>query len=168
MVDSALLILWGIALVLGLMVARRGTARLYEALSAAAQNLVAVTPRICAALLLAGFVAKLVPSEAIGHAIGYDTGWRGIALATVFGGMMPSGPMIAFPVVVVLRHADAGVPQIVAFLTAWSVFAWHRVLTWEVTLLGWQLVVVRLTASLTLPLIAGALALALCATTGYR
>jgi uncharacterized membrane protein YraQ (UPF0718 family) len=167
MLDSAL-ILWGIALVLGVMVARRGRAPLLEALSAAGQNLVAITPRIGMALLLAGFVAKLVPSEAIGHAIGHETGWSGIVLATVFGGMMPSGPMIAFPVVVVLRHADAGVPQIVAFLTAWSVFAWHRVLTWEMTMLGWQFVAVRLASSLTLPLIAGAVAMMVCAVTGYR
>ena len=89
-------------------------------------------PRICLALLLAGFIAKLIPTEFIGHLIGYASGWSGIALAILFGGMMPSGPMIAFPVVVVLRGADAGAPQIVAFLTAWSVFAWHRVLIYEV------------------------------------
>lgn len=48
-----------------------------------------IVPRICLALILAGFVAKLMPTEIIGRLIGYDTGWRGIALAIAFGGMMP-------------------------------------------------------------------------------
>jgi hypothetical protein len=43
----------------------------------------------------------------------------------------------------------------VAFLTAWSVFAFHRVLIYEITLMGWRFSAVRLTSSLVLPPLAG-------------
>ncbi len=167
MPDSAV-ILWGIAGLLGVLVARRDRTKFVEALRSAVLTLISILPRLCVAMILAGFVAKLIPSETIGHLIGYDTGWRGIALATLFGGSMPSGPMVAFPVVVVLRNAEAGLPQIVAFLTAWSVFAWHRVLTYEISILGWQFVSVRLMSSLVLPLIASAIAFAICQVMGLR
>lgn len=167
MFDSAS-ILWLIALVFGILVARRDINLFARAVRSAVENLAVIMPRICLALLLAGFVAKLIPTEMIGHLIGYDSGWRGIALACVFGGMMPSGPMIAFPVVVVLRGAEAGAPQIITFLTAWSVFAWHRMLIYEINMLGWHFTAVRLGSSLALPPIAGVLAFALCQATGLR
>lgn len=167
MLDSAVF-LWLLAAVLGTVLAVRYPERLPPALRVAALNLVAITPRLSVALILAGFVAKLIPTETIGSMIGYDSGWQGIVLGCLFGGMMPSGPMIAFPVVVVLRHADAGAPQVVAFLTAWSVFAWHRMLAYEITMLGWPFTAVRLISSLALPFVAGALALVLCGLTGVR
>jgi uncharacterized membrane protein YraQ (UPF0718 family) len=168
MVDSNAVVLWGIAAVLGILVARRGHAELLFAVRAAGEQLALVLPRICLALLLAGFIGRLLPGEMIGHMIGYDSGWNGILLACLLGGMMPSGPMIAFPIVVVLRHNGAGVPQIVAFVTAWSVFAWHRVLTYEIAMLGWQFTAVRVMSSLVLPLIGASIAVLLCLATGMR
>lgn len=44
----------------------------------------------------------------------------------------------------------AGLPQLVAFLTAWSVLALHRVLMYEAALMGWLFSVTRLTSSLIL------------------
>ncbi len=167
MLDSAAF-LWLLALVLGIMVARRDVAVLKRALRSALDNLIAIMPRIGLALLLAGFVGKLIPTEVVGHLIGVETGWRGIAIASVLGGAMPSGPMVAFPVVVLLRNADAGIPQVVAFLTAWSVFAWHRVLIYEVAMLGWHFAAVRMASSLVLPFIAGGIAILLVQWTGMR
>jgi uncharacterized membrane protein YraQ (UPF0718 family) len=167
MPDSAV-VLWGIAGILGILVARRDRMQFVDAMRSSLLTLISVLPRLCVAMILAGFIAKLIPSETIGHLIGYDTGWRGIALATLFGGLMPSGPMVAFPVVVVLRNADAGLPQIVAFLTAWSVFAWHRVLTYEVAILGWRFVTIRLMSSIVLPLVASLVAMVICEVMGLR
>lgn len=167
MLDSAI-VLWGLAGSLGAFLAWRHPSRLGEAVRVAMLNIAAITPRLCVAVILAGFIGKLIPADAIGSMIGYDSGWSGLALGCLFGGMMPSGPMIAFPIVVVLRSADAGAPQIVAFLTAWSVFAWHRVLTYELTMVGWQFTAVRLVSSLILPFVAGALVLGICSVTGLR
>ena len=49
----------------------------------------------------------------------------------------------------------------IAFLTAWSVFAFHRVLIYEITLMGWRFSAVRLISSLILPPLAGLLAMIL-------
>lgn len=51
-----------------------------------------------------------------------------------------------------------GFAPLVALMTAWSVLAVHRVLSFELPLMGPRFVSMRLLASLPLPLIAGALA----------
>ena len=102
----------------------------------------------------------------IGHLIGYETGLNGILLATAFGGFTPAGPIVAFPIVVVLLNAGAGFPQVVAFLTAWSVFAFHRVMIYEAPLMGFRFVGVRLLSSLILPPIAGLITWGLLELTG--
>jgi hypothetical protein len=42
-----------------------------------------------------------------------------------------------------------------ALLTAWSVYAMHRILTWEYPVLGWRFVALRLASSFFLPVTAG-------------
>jgi uncharacterized membrane protein YraQ (UPF0718 family) len=168
MLDASAIILWSLVAILGTLVARRSSAAFLSAIKTAALQLVAVLPRIILALLLAGFIAKLLPTDMIGHMIGYDSGVWGVLIAAAFGAFMPAGPMIAFPLVIVLRQADAGIPQIIAFLTGWSVIAWHRVLVYEVAIMGWQFTAIRMGSSLVLPLIAAALAFVACAVTGMR
>jgi uncharacterized membrane protein YraQ (UPF0718 family) len=137
------------------MAVRKGPGVAQKGLENALGRLLGIIPRIGVALLLAGFVAKLTPGEPIAALIGPESGWRGILIASVTGGFVPAGPIISFPLVVVLAKAGAGIPQLVAFLTAWSVFAFHRVLIYEITLMGWRFSAVRLTSSLVLPPLAG-------------
>jgi uncharacterized membrane protein YraQ (UPF0718 family) len=127
----------------------------------AVHQLLRIVPRIVLALLIAGFVGQLIPSEFVASRIGPQSGAEGIFLASVVGGFIPGGPMISFPTVVVLREAGAGLPQLVALLTAWSVFAFHRVLVYESTLMGWRFSGMRLLSSLVLPPLAGFTALLL-------
>jgi uncharacterized membrane protein YraQ (UPF0718 family) len=155
---SSTVILWGLALVLGLMALRRGRGTVRRGLEVSLERFVAIIPRIAVALVTAGFVARLVPGEPIAALIGPESGWRGILIASLTGGFVPAGPIISFPLVVVLYKAGAGIPQLVAFLTAWSVFAFHRVLIYESTLMGWRFSAVRLTSSLVLPPLSGFLA----------
>lgn len=148
-------VLWGLVLVLGVWAARRpGRPHRAAAISGAGQ-FVRLLPRLACALLAAGFLGELIPGEVVGSYLGPDSGAAGILLASAIGGFTPGGPMISFPTVVVLREAGAGLPQLVAFLTAWSVFAFHRVLVYESTLMGWRFSGVRLISSLVLPPIAG-------------
>ena len=155
MTTSSTLLLWGLALVLGLMALRRGRGTARRGLEVSLERFVAIIPRIAVALVTAGFVARLVPGEPIAALIGPESGWRGILIASLTGGFVPAGPIISFPLVVVLYKAGAGIPQLVAFLTAWSVFAFHRVLIYESTLMGWRFSAVRLTSSLVLPPLSG-------------
>ena len=103
----------------------------------------------------------LVPGEPVARYIGPDSGFPALLVASVVGGFVPGGPILSFPLVVVLYKAEAGLPQLIAFLTAWSVFAFHRVLIYELTIMGWRFSAVRLLSSLVLPPIAGLLAMAL-------
>jgi transposase-like protein len=61
-----------------------------------------------------------------------------------------------FPVNAVAR--TRGVAQMVALVTGWSIFAIHRIVTWEYPLLGWRFVALRVLAAAPLPIIAGLLA----------
>jgi hypothetical protein len=83
---------------------------------------------------------------------------NGIAIASVAGGLMPGGPFVTFPLVRAFAKAGAGVPQMAALITGWSIFALHRILTWEYPVLGWRFVAIRLVAAAPLPILAGLLA----------
>lgn len=152
-----------VAALLGLIALRKGAAVAGEGLLHAARQFIVVMPRLLLATLTAGFVGVLTPSEPIAELIGADSGIRGILIASVVGGFVPSGPIISFPIVVVLSHAGAGVPQLVAFVTAWSVFAFHRVLIYESTMMGWRFSAIRLASSAVLPPVAGLAALGMSA-----
>jgi hypothetical protein len=71
---------------------------------------------------------------------------------------MPGGPFVTFPLVLAFAKAGAGVPQMAALITGWSIFALHRILTWEYPVLGWRFVAIRLIAAAPLPILAGLLA----------
>lgn len=165
---ASTIVMWLIVLGLGYVVARRGRNVANKAVRAAAEQLLVILPKVCFALLAAGFIAKLMPAELIKDKIGPDSGIAGVLIATIAGGLLPSGPIISFPIIVVLRQAGAGLPQIIAFLTAWSVFALHRVLAWEVTLLGWQFALVRMASSIVLPFVAAGITAAICQVSGIR
>lgn len=111
--------------------------------------------RLPMALLAAAFLAVLIPEQAIASLFGEASGWPGILAASVLGGFLPGGPVVAFPLVVVLLDAGAGTPQLIALITAWSVLAFHRVAAFELPMLGVRATVARLIASLPLPVIAG-------------
>jgi uncharacterized membrane protein YraQ (UPF0718 family) len=109
----------------------------------------------CVALPMAAFLSELVPADIATEWLGDDSGLQGIMLASVAGGIMPGGPFVTFPLVITFSKAGAGVAQMTALLTAWSVYALHRILTWEYPVLGWRFVAMRLASSFFLPVLAG-------------
>lgn len=148
--------LWLLALALGITVwVKHGRVDGLKAVKAAAQRAFRVLPRIAVAVLTAGFAARLIPSGVVAQHIGPDSGLHGMLIAMLVGGLIPSGPIISFPLVVVLSEAGAGMPQLITLLTAWSVFAIHRVFIYEIPLMGLRFSMIRLFSSLPLPLIAG-------------
>ena len=147
--------LWTLALVLGYFVwQKHGREQLTDSLKQAGWRSLSLLPRIFAAVLTAGFVGELLPREFIAHHIGPDSGFSGVLLASAVGSVIPGGPIISFPLVVTLQNSGAGLVQLVAFLTAWSCFALHRVLTFEMPLMGPKFSGRRLISSLPLPFIA--------------
>ena len=84
--SASILFLWGLAVLAGYLVWRRNVTQFWQALEAGKNNVLIILPRIALALITAGFVAKLVPSETVGHWIGPETGFFGIVIATLVGG----------------------------------------------------------------------------------
>lgn len=164
--SASILVIWVMAAVAGYFVWRRSKDAFWQSLVAGKNNTLLILPRISLALITAGFVSQLVPSQTVGHWIGPESGISGIVTATLLGAALPSGPIISFPIVIVLLKAGAGIAQIIAFLTSWAVYAMHRILMFEATMLGWHFAITRMISSLILPILAGIFAMTLMAIFG--
>lgn len=151
---ASVAILWVAALALIGVSAWRGApvaARLREGLRQA----LALLPRLLLALLAAGFVERLLPVSEIAALIGAASGFTGIVIAAIAGSFVPAGPMISFPLLLILSGNGAGTAQLIAFLSGWATLALHRVFAFEVPLLGVRFAALRLLVSLPVPILAG-------------
>lgn len=160
-IDTTTLILTGVALVLaGVAWAQGGLAQVAAGLSRGMATLVAVTPLVLAAFLVAGLVQVLVRQDLVERWLGAEAGWRGILLACVAGALIPGGPYAYYPIAGVLLHSGASVGVLVAFVTAKNLYSLLR-LPLEFALLGPYLTLVRVAATLWIPPLMGFLAEAL-------
>lgn len=149
----------GVALVAAWALAEQdGAGAVEAALVDAAELMLLVGPILVTAVLISGYVQTMVPRDAMERWLGRGSGLRGLTLAAMAGALTPGGPFAAFPLVVALWESGAGFGVCVAYLTSWSVLGIQRALVWEIPLLGADFVLLRLAASLVLPLIAGILA----------
>jgi uncharacterized protein len=114
-----------------------------------------ILPRLIPALILAGLLQVLVPQETVARYFGRAGGIKAILVASLAGVLTPGGPMISVPLMVVLANSGAGLPSLVAYMTAWSLFGVQRIIAWEAPLLGWKFVAVRVIPSLIFPVVAG-------------
>ena len=114
-----------------------------------------VLPRLVPALILAGLMQVLVPQEIVARYVGRAAGFRALIIASVAGVLTPGGPMVSVPLLVAAANSGAGMPSLVAYMTAWSLFGLQRIIAWEAPLMGWHFVSVRVLASLALPVLAG-------------
>lgn len=145
-------------LVLVVMVLRRGRAVAMDALERWLEQFAFVIPQLAMALLAAGFLAKLIPSELIAGVLGPEAGWWGLVIASVAGPIIPAGPVLAFSVAALFERAGATPEALVAFITSWSLFTVHRVLTYELPLLGPSFLKLRLLSVGLMPIAAGLIA----------
>jgi len=153
---AAVIVIWAIVAALAVAVNRReGVNGLQAAGRTALQTGRALMIRLPLALLAASFLMQVLPVAALVPLIGPQSGLTGILLASLVGGLMPGGPMTSFPLALVVLEGGAGVPQITALITGWSVFAIHRVLAYEAPIMGWRFVGLRLACSVILPVVAG-------------
>jgi len=153
--SGSLLFIWALAAVLGGIAFSRRDDSLREGIAYGADQLVRLLPRLVVALTAAGFIAELIPGDAVGRWLGPGSGVPGIVIAAFAGVLVPTGPVVTFSLAAVLAHAGAASPQLVAFVTSWSVFALHRITIYEIPMLGWRFVALRVLSVLLLPLLAG-------------
>jgi uncharacterized membrane protein YraQ (UPF0718 family) len=122
--------------------------------------LLQILPLLIFAFIIAGMIPVLVPAELISTWIGEGSGIRGILIGTVVGGFMPGGPYVSLPIAAGLLRVGASVGTMVAFITAWSLWAVSR-LPLDIAILGWQFTLIRLACTFFFPPIAGLIANAL-------
>lgn len=159
MTDTGAIFIFLLAGVLAAVAMSRGDAAARAGFMRAAQQLVVLVPRMLLALIAAGFMVMLIPTELIARYLGEDSGVTGILIGTVAGLFVPSGGVVAFALAAAFVTRGASVPALVAFLTGWSVFAAHRVVIFEIPLLGARFARLRLMSVVILPPLAGGLAL---------
>jgi len=119
--------------------------------------LLRMLPLLVAAMVVAGMVQTLLPKELLSKWIGSESGFRGILFGCLAGGLAPGGPFVNLPIAIALLRAGASVSTMVAFLTAWSLWAIAR-LPMEFGILGWKFTLIRLASVLLFPPLAGIIA----------
>lgn len=124
----------------------------------ARQQLWALAPRIPFALIAAECIGRLLPRDQVAALLGAHAGFGGTLFASLVGGFLPGGPMVAFPLAIALFRAGASQAPLVALITAWSLLAINRTLLFEVPLLGTRFTLSRIAVSAPLPILAGLLA----------
>jgi len=137
---------------------RRDPAHVPRAAQFTRKEFVRIIIRLPFALTAAACIAELVPEHTIAAVLGADTGLSGIAAASIMGGLMPGGPIVSFPIAIMFAHQGAGGPQVIALITGWSVYAFHRVISFEGPIMGWPFVGLRMAVSWFVPPAAGILA----------
>jgi uncharacterized membrane protein YraQ (UPF0718 family) len=116
--------------------------------------LLEILPLLIFAFIVAGMVQALLPQEAVSRWVGAESGWRGLFLGTVAGGLAPGGPYVSLPIAAGLLRSGAGIGTMIAFLTGWSLWAFSRI-PMEVGILGWKLTLIRFASTFFFPPIAG-------------
>ncbi len=135
----------------------KGEGQHIAGLKSAMKMTVDILPMLVFAFIMAGMIQALLPQELLSRWIGEESGIRGILIGTVAGGITPGGPYVSLPLAAGFLRAGAGIGTMVAFLTAWSLWAVSR-LPMEIGVMGWKFTLVRFTCTFFFPPIAGLLA----------
>jgi uncharacterized membrane protein YraQ (UPF0718 family) len=156
--DAQLLLMLAVAAALAALAwSRGGSALLRAGLGEGFDQLLRYGLLIAVSFLAAGFAQVLIPTEWIRGALGRDSGLRGIALASAAGIATPAGPFVSLPIAATLLRGGADPATVIAYLTAWSLLALHRLVAWEVPMLGARFALVRYAMCAALPILAGLL-----------
>jgi hypothetical protein len=154
-------ILWGTVASLGIVAWRRGTPVLSGALRGGATDFINIIPRIALGVIGSGYIAAIIPSEVITGWLGPASGWLGVLTAVIAGAATPGGPVIGFSLGAVALKSGGGGPQVTAYVTAWALFAFQRMILWEIPFMPERFVWFRAAVSLPFPFLAAGLAMLL-------
>jgi hypothetical protein len=153
------LLLWLVVAGLALFAASRGRVLLNEGMREGAIEFVRLLPRIGIGVVGSGYIAEVLPKELIGPWLGPESGFTGVLIATIGGALTPGGPVVGFSIGAAALKSGAGAPQVIAYSTAWALYAIHRLIMWEVPMMPARIVWLRAAVSLPLPFVAAGLAI---------
>ncbi len=155
--NVALLLLYIIPVVLIVYSIQRADGTLRTGLTRAFEQFIILVPRLLVAMVAAAFIVRLIPEQIISNYLSDNSPWIAILVGTLTGLLIPAAPVVVFSMAASFANAGASTAGLVAFITAWTIFALHRVVIYEVPLLGGSFVRLRLLVAFPLPLLAGAL-----------
>lgn len=153
------ILLWGSLIGVGFLAWRQDRTVLTIALRNGGMDFINVVPRIALGVIGSGFIAAIIPSSIIVGGLGPDTGWLGVATAVLAGAATPGGPVVGFSIGAVALKSGAGTPQVVAYVVAWALFAFQRVILWEIPFMPARFVWFRCAVSIPIPFLAAAVAM---------
>jgi len=153
------IILWGSVAAVGTIAFQRGPQVLTASLREGTMDFVRVVPRIALGVVGSGYIAAVIPQEIITGWLGPDSGWSGVLTAVVAGAATPGGPVVGFSIGAVAMKAGGGAPQVVAYVIAWALFAFQRLILWEIPFMPARFVWFRAAVSLPFPFLAAGIAM---------
>ena len=153
------LMLWLFVVALALAAAMRGRLLLVQGARAGAIDFLHLLPRIGIGVIGAGYIAEILPKALIAPWLGAESGFTGVLIATIGGTLTPGGPVVGFAIGAAALKGGAGAPQVIAYSTAWALFAVHRLVLYEVPMMPERVVWLRALVSLPLPFIAAGAAI---------
>jgi len=165
--SAALLIdimLWGSVAAVGLIAYRRGPTVLNASLREGAMdfiNIINIIPRIALGVIGSGYIAAVIPPEVITAWLGPNSGWFGVAAAVLAGAATPGGPVVGFSIGAVALKSGGGAPQVLAYVIAWALFAFQRLLLWEIPFMPARFVWFRAAVSVAFPFLGAGIAMAI-------
>ncbi|MDO8876683.1 MAG: hypothetical protein Q8M24_03745 [Pseudolabrys sp.] len=153
------LMLWLFVVALALAAAMRGRLLLVQGTRAGVIDFLHLLPRIGIGVIGAGYIAEILPRALIAPWLGAESGLTGIVIAVLGGALTPGGPVVGFAIGAAALKGGAGAPQVIAYSTAWALYAVHRLVLYEVPMMPARVVWLRALVSLPLPFIAAGAAI---------
>jgi hypothetical protein len=155
------IILWSSVAALGFIAWQRGRTVLASSAREGAMDFINIVPRIALGVIGSGYIAAIIPSEVITGWLGPNSGWSGVLAAVIAGAATPGGPVVGFSIGAVALKSGGGAPQVIAYVIAWALFAFQRLILWEIPFMPARFVWFRAAVSLPFPFLAAAIAMAI-------
>jgi hypothetical protein len=155
------IILWGSVAALGFMAWQRGRTVLVSSAREGTMDFINIVPRIALGVIGSGYIAAIIPAEVITGWLGPNSGWPGVLAAVIAGAATPGGPVVGFSIGAVALKSGGGAPQVIAYVVAWALFAFQRLILWEIPFMPARFVWFRAAVSVPFPFLAAAIAMAI-------
>ncbi|MBI4273313.1 MAG: hypothetical protein HY659_01245 [Rhizobiales bacterium] len=150
------LLLWAVAAGLALAVVLQGKLAFHMSARLGVLEFLRLLPRLAIGVIGSGYIAAALPPDIVSQWLGPDSGPLGVVIATLAGTLTPGGPVVGFSIGAAALKGGAGAPQVIAYSTAWALFAFPRLLAFELPMMPPRVVWLRVLVSLPIPLLAAA------------
>jgi uncharacterized membrane protein YraQ (UPF0718 family) len=155
------IILWGSVAGVGFIAYQRGPKVLTTSMREGTLDFINIVPRIALGVIGSGYIAAVIPQEIVTGWLGPNSGGLGVATAVVVRAATPGGPVVGFSIGAGALNAGGGPPQVLAYVIGWALFAFQRLLLWEIPFMPARFVWFRAAVSVLFAFLAAAIAMAI-------